>query len=61
MKPVFRICAVVALNLTFTLCALAGTIHSPGAVDPPPPQPEQTASSTNITTTVILEILSLIS
>jgi len=57
-----RMSATVALSLIVTVSALAGTIHSPGVVDPPPPPPsEQASTSTSITTTVILTILSVIS
>jgi hypothetical protein len=59
MNKLRRICAAVVLSLTLTVSALAGIIHSPGAVDPPPPPPDETSTTTDIATTVILTIISL--
>jgi hypothetical protein len=65
MNKVRRTGAVVALTLIFAVSAVAGTIHSPGAVDPPPPSqeasPSTTISTTSIATDVLLTIINLIS
>ena len=40
MKNLQRLCAAIALTLTFTLTAFAGDISTgPGIAPPPPPQP----------------------
>ena len=72
MNKLRQMVAVAALSLILTVSAVAGTIHSPGVVDPPPPPPseeESTSTTTattstttdSVTTDVILTILSLIS
>lgn len=60
MKKFQRMCAATLLTVTLAVSALAGQIPSPGYVPPPPPGDASTSTSGNITTTIILTILSLI-
>ena len=42
MKSLQRLCAAIALTLTFALTAIAGEISTgPGIAPPPPPPPSQ--------------------
>jgi hypothetical protein len=57
MKTLRQLCGATILSLTLAISAFAGHIDCPGVVATTPPQ---SATSTNITTTVILTILSVI-
>jgi hypothetical protein len=49
-----QMCAAVVLSLTLAISGFAGTIDCPGVVSQPPPTP-----ATNVTTEMILSIVSL--
>jgi|GEM_PF-1457459 len=63
MNTLRQTCAATALSLLLAVSALAGQISSPGIVAPPPPSETSTSTTTDITditTTIILTINSLI-
>ena len=49
MNKLLRTGAVVALSLTLSISALAGTLHSPGVVAPPPPPSNDANVTGNVT------------
>ncbi|HEX5885028.1 MAG TPA: hypothetical protein VFY67_10865 [Pyrinomonadaceae bacterium] len=59
MNTLSRTGAAVALTLILAVSSFAGTIHSPGVVDPPPPPSQSLTLTNNITTTVITTIIGL--
>ena len=63
MKPLPQICAATALSLLLAVSVLAGQIGSGGIVWPPPPPSAMsttTSTPTDLTTTLILTVLSLL-
>lgn len=64
MKPLRQTCGAATLSLLLAVSALAGQIGSGGVVSTPPPPSESsttTTTPTDLKTTVILTVLSLLS
>ena len=60
MKTLRQTCATTILTLALAVSVLAGEIDCPGVVSPPPPT-GTTSETSDITTTIILTIVSVIS
>ena len=61
MKTLRQTSAVITLSLLLAVSALAGQIGSGGVVSTPPPsETSKSTASTDLMTTVILTVLSLI-
>jgi hypothetical protein len=59
VKTLRQICAATILSLTFAVSIFAGQIDCPGVVEPPPPTSEA-STLTEITSSLIMAVISVI-
>jgi hypothetical protein len=61
MKTLRQTCAVAVLTVLLSVCAFAGQINCPGVVSvPPPPNETSTSIESDITTTLLFTVISVI-